>query len=532
MPSVRYVYRDGKYQAPGLPDIPVGGDPGYPTTPTPMLPFNLPTRQAIVGFDKRVWAHAFVTFPLGGDGRANRTSWYTDRMPGGTQNTAYGGELRDRPLDPFPRPRTESAWYILDRAQEILWAREAGLHGFTVDWLNLNDGTGDNRTGQVREYAEAIMSLGVQNDFKMILMPDGTTSICDGANLDAFVAKTVDLFKDYPDVWHRHEGKYVVFAYYPEGAPNSNPGSGRVTNTSASATAAYWSSYKNKLAAAGYDVRLWFCYVRSWYNHATAALALSGIGEVNSRWGDRDPVNSAGTGPSNAGAPAYSLANFGKPWIHPVSTQDNRVNVSESPKYWEAGNTENLRATWRIAIDGNIFGVQIPTWSDIREHAHMFPSKNHGRCWLDINAYYMTRYLSGAWPTIERDTIYLSHRIHRSSGYTITGTQTNIMARVGGTPARDNVEALVFLRDTTNVQVQVTAGGVTTTFTPGPSYKVLGGPGVYAFNVGLPTSGTVSARVLRNGLEVAQVTSQHTIANSVVAQDMQYRLNSSLRGAY
>jgi len=539
--SRRYVLcEDGAWRAPGANPIGAVPDPGIPTTPTPDLAFDMPTREVVASLDRKCWGHAFVTFPYGGDGRANQgLTWYRNRQPGGTMNTEYGGELRDNPVEiaGVTRPRTEPNWWILDRAEEVRIARDAGWAGLTVDWLNLNDGTGDNRTGQVREYALAIRYLGVQDDFKLILMPDGTTSICDGGNFTAFVNKTIALLTDYPDVFYRDtDGKWIIAPYFPEGAPNSKPGDSRITNTSASATATYWSNYISALATAGFQVKLWMCYVRSWSTDATTANALSSIGVMNSRWGDRDYVSSGSASVNNGGAPAKSHApiesgGYNRPWMHPVSNQDNRCNTSESPKAWEPGNTRNLTATWGVAINGPAEQVQIPTWSDQREHAHMMPSENHGYAWLDLSAYYWYKWAIGEWPTIQRDVVYLSHNLHRMDDFRPTGTQKLRMIPSNSTAWVSDVEAHALLTSIANTTVEINVNGSITTFVPGASNQVMPGSSAYRFRVSMPSTGTVSTTVKRNGLVVTSVTSPFTITKTPVGQDKHLRMVGSIRGA-
>lgn len=540
MATTRRVLQSGYWKARSRADIPEIPHLELPTTPTPWLAFDLLTRAAIVAQQKKLWSHAFVTFPYGGDGRANLgAAHYQKNMPGGTLNTAYGGELRDRPIEiaGVTRPRTEPSWWVLDRAEEVRIARESGMHGFTVDWLNLNDGTGDNRTGQVREYCEAIRYLGVQDDFKMILMPDGSASICDAANFTALLNKTADLLTTYPDVFYRDvDGLWVIAPYYPEGAPSSNPtGSQRVLNTNVSATHDYWTNYIAGMAARGFTVKLAGCYVRSWTTDPTTSAALHDVFWMEARWGDADYLASGSSSVNNGGAAAYAHAH-GCQWMHPVRAQDNRHyrgSSADFPKFWEAGNMQNLINGYVIAITTGADWLQNPTWSDFREHAHTIPSINHGHCWLDLSAYFFQRFMTGFWPVIVRDNLFLSHRIHRSSGYTITGTQTaaNVARLTGGSPVLDKVEIVAQIVDVAHSSFEIVINGVAHSFAPSEDNIIAAGAtGVYRETFDLPVSGTVAGRIRRNGVVVAEVESPHTISNTVVAHDPHYRVVGSLRG--
>ena len=82
--------------------------------------------------------------------------------------------------------------------------------------------------------------------------------------------------------------------------------------------------------------------------------------------------------------------------------------------------------------------------------------------------------------------------------------------RAGSSPARDTVEALTFL--TAPATVQVTVGGTTT------SCSVPAGPGTCTVPL---AAGTVSAEVVRNGVEVAAVTSPSTVVGTPDVQDLE-----------
>lgn len=504
--------------------------PPPPPNLNPELPFELVgLTDALRASTKKTLPHWFVTFPLGGDGNANSSTWFTARMPGGaTREADLDWLLRDRPYDPFSRPRVSegvTAWQVLDKAWEIQQAIAAGFDGTFVDWLNLNDGTGDNRTGQVRQLMDAVVYLGAQDYFKVALMVDGNTSISQAANLDGLVTKTVG-FAAHPAAWKLPDGRLLVAVYMPEGAVVSTH------DATAAQVLAHWTTYRDQCAGQGVNIALWFCYQRGPWEGVAAGqgygAALDPIAYGHGRWGARNPIENASTSTQNAGAPAYCFATFpGKAWLHPVSAQDSRPNQN---KFEEARGFENLLASWRAAIAGNATWVQIPTWSDYAEHAHIGPSINHGWTWLDLCAYFSARYKLGYWPTIARDCVYVAHRIHPSSGF-IEQVTVPDQVRAGSTPAADIVHALCFIRDLSGVTVRVTAGGAETLFTPGTATKAYGGDGVYGFQVplALGPAGSVTAEIIRNGVVVARVVSPHAVTNTPVVQDMHYRAASSLR---
>ena len=80
-----------------------------------------------------------------------------------------------------------------------------------------------------------------------------------------------------------------------------------------------------------------------------------------------------------------------------------------------------------------------------------------------------------------------------------------------GTAPRDDVEVNTWL--TAAGTVEVTVGGVTTTISAPAGYSVRSVP---------LRNGTVSARVIRSGREVVQVTSRHTVGVPTVQDRLRY----------
>jgi hypothetical protein len=84
------------------------------------------------------------------------------------------------------------------------------------------------------------------------------------------------------------------------------------------------------------------------------------------------------------------------------------------------------------------------------------------------------------------------------------------------TPARDTVEALVWLPSAATVQI--TVGGTTTSFSA-PA-------GVSAYTVPLKL-GSVSAKIVRSGATAESVTSPYQVVSTPYVQDLQYYAVSS-----
>lgn len=89
-----------------------------------------------------------------------------------------------------------------------------------------------------------------------------------------------------------------------------------------------------------------------------------------SYWGQRSPAGSEG-----GTAFAADARERGLRWMQLVSVQDARPAQGV---YDEANNSENLRLTWRQAIDDAQW-VQLVTWNDYAEGTQFAPSVNSGR---------------------------------------------------------------------------------------------------------------------------------------------------------
>lgn len=492
----------------------------YAQSTSPLLPFDMPSRQVLTASPKKVFAHYFTQFPISIDNDLPGNNEYYQQywlppgaMEGQTDHRVYGGFLRDRPLYRIP---LTGDYALQDKKEEIRQALEAGLDGFTIDMLQIGPVSASkphwSKTLQLFDAADA-----VGQGFKLLLMPDGTASatasVLNPDNTVNSLASASALADNIATLINRSAmyksgNRLMIAPFAPEKWPNK---SGRTTTE----RPAFWSAVKRRLQTTyNTPTDLWMCYVDTW-TAAQCAPALDSLAYGHGRWGDRDPVTSAKYNSSNAGAPAHSHTVFKKPWMHPVAPQDNRPNQD---KYTEAWNTENLRASWMAAINGNADWVQNITWNDYAEHAHMAPSRNHGYVWLDLNVYFLVRYKTGAWPVIIRDGLYLLHRIQPSGGVTYTGGQTRFQTLAGATPAKDEVEVVAFL--TAPATIVLNVGGRISTFS--------GATGLNIFKAPLAI-GNISVSAIRNNVEVAAVASPFPVSATQVAQDMHYRAVSSLR---
>lgn len=445
------------------------------------LPFTLPGKATLRGSAKKVFAHYFTPYPLSLDNQAPAADYYARNYlkPEGEsgKHAAYGGLLRDRPLGRDP---IAGDYAVADFKTEVRQAIAAGLDGFTVDILSVTSAHW-TRVQNLIKAAEA-----VDPGFKIVLMPDtnGLASV-DSATLAAAMAKLAAS----TSVYRLADNRLVVAPFKAEGR-----------------TAAWWSGWMKTMETQhGIKVALVPCFLD--FNKHRDAFASISYGFSN--WGNRNPAANAGL-VTNIDR-AHSM---GKIWMQPVSVQDERPNQGI---FDEAGNTENLRATWKGAIDGKADWVQLTTWNDYSENTQFAPSRNAGWTYLDINAYYLTCHKLGC-PKITNDAAYLTHRIQPVAAQP-TYQQTKLMKlRGGSTAARDTVEVLTML--TAAGKVSVTIGGTT------QSYDAPAGVSARTFRL---QPGTASATVTRSSTPVAKVVSPYTISATPYVQDLHYRGTSSER---
>jgi hypothetical protein len=198
----------------------------------------------------------------------------------------------------------------------------------------------------------------------------------------------------------------------------------------------------------------------------------------------------------------------------PIAVQDSRPSQFV---YAESANTEALRASWQRAIDDGADYAQIISWNDYSEMTAVAPSVHHGYAYLDINAYYQAAFQTGAVPAIEREAVFVTHRVQSHSAIP-TYNHRLMTWWNGGTEPRDTVEVLTFLNAPASVDVIV--GGTTTTY--------VAPAGDFAMVVPLSTGG-VQAIVSRGRATVGVVSSPFTVQTAPYVQDLEYFAASNLR---
>ena len=454
---------------------------------TPTLPFDLVQTSG----SKVVFAHYFTPYPVSLDNADPASDYYARNYlnPNGEsgKHAAYGGLLRDRPLT--HAVRSESNWLVMNMQDEIAQAKSAGINAFIMD-IMVNPATTTNTN--LKNAQANLMTAADNTGFSVMMMPDMTSGI--GSLSAADLAAVVNTYATHKSAYKLADGRLVVSPFKAEVH-----------------TAAWWTDFLNIMKTTyGTTVAFVPCFL----NESTYESSFASISYGMSEWGSRNP---AWNDPSPTGTQMTKVGRvhgLGKIWMQPVSVQDERPNQSI---YDEAQNTQNMRNTWKIAIDSGSEWVQLTTWNDYSEGAQVAPSVEHGWTFTDLSSYYGQWFRTGSAPTIVRDAVYLTHRKQPYAAKP-SYPQTILQKLRGGTPSRNTVESLNFL--TAASTVSITVGGVTT------SCNVPAGVSVCLAPL---RAGAVSVVVTRGGTAITGVTSTSIVDSTPYVQDLQYVGVSSLR---
>ncbi|WP_328535637.1 glycoside hydrolase family 71 protein [Streptomyces sp. NBC_00344] len=446
------------------------------------LPFDLPTAAVLRTSKHLVFSHYFTPYPLSLDNQPAGQDYYsrnylTAQGENG-KHARYGGLLRDRPLPVEPQG---GDWQLANLRREVRTARDAGIDGFSVDILSLSGPNWDR--------VNLLLKAAASEDpgFRIMLMPDMTSLHTDPSTLADALA---GLAKS-PSAHRLADGRLVVSPFKAEA---HDPG--------------WWSQMTTRLAQ---RYRIGTALVPLFLNFPANAERFAPISYGFSEWGNRSYTGQAG-----ATADTALAHRLGKAWMQPVSVQDTRPNQGV---YDEAGNTATLRTTWGHAIDDGADWVQLTTWNDYSEGSQFAPSAHNGHAYLDLASYYLSRFKTGKWPRIVRDTVYLTSRVQFSATTPSPGAEKLLMSpRDGTAPPRDAVEALTFLTAPATLDTVV---GTDRQSHPVPA-------GVRPTLVPLHT-GWSSAVVRRDGRQVAEVAARHPAESRVDVQDLQYYAATSGR---
>ncbi|GLZ81493.1 hypothetical protein Afil01_63000 [Actinorhabdospora filicis] len=467
------------------------------------LPFDLPSRDVLEASGKKVFAHYFTQFRISVDNKDGASDYYVneylnpkgedyqkdtdgDGVPDTTvyPHEAYGGYLRDRPL---PRGVLPGDWQYADAVTEVTRAVQAGLDGFTVDLLSVN---------QTSYHWQTLLRLmkaakQVDPDFKIVIMPDMNAGTIKSLTPVQLADAISPLFKD-ASTYRLTDGRLVVAPFKAENHD-----------------AAWWTSFKTEMANK-YAENVALVPFTLNFNATFDKLKSVAYGFSEMEYGTPALQDSLPTKIATA-------HNAGVKFMASLSPQDSRPSQGN---YYEANNSENLRRGWTKAIDGGADWVQLMTWNDYSENHQFSPSVRNGGVWLDLSSYYLTRFKTGAYPAIVRDVTYLVHRNQFAAAKPSSGTQTKfqVVRANGGTP-RDSVEVLTFLKAAATVTPTIGGKAAAAYSAPaGVTSKLF--PLAYGLN---------SAVVARSGVTVCTATSPWEVKSQFTVQDMLYSAVSSSR---
>ncbi|NRD48885.1 endo-1,3-alpha-glucanase family glycosylhydrolase [Corallococcus exiguus] len=462
-------------------------------------PFTAVPRTTLRNSAKRVYAH-WHYYPVSFDNTHPTSNDYYERgyiaVNGESgSHAAYGGMMRERPL---PRlPRTETDWRLRDAKDEIELAARIGIDGFYLNlWTDsdVNNGAVWTRAKTIADAASQAGGFDIIPNFDMTILGTGSQ-----AGDQDLMIRILGQMKGYAALLRRPDGKYVVGLFNPAAQ-------GR--------TAAFYATVKQRAST---ELGMSLYLVPVFLGTGSTALfeEYKSVGDAYAGWGTAVPVT---TTSGYSGSLKTKAAGYGKPWIHPMSSQDYRP---KDKAFWEARNSLTLRSIWENVIADGLDEVQIVTWNDQHEHHNIRPST--GKQWpaYDMTAYYIQWFKTGTRPTIERDVLYYNHRIHHQSLVPTTQTSANLAVCRAGCPATNEVELVGFL--TSAGRLEITQG--TTTY---GEDKTAGG--VQAIRTALAV-GTPTFRLKRSGATVVQFQSMHPIVGSIAYQDLLYRAGSSARAA-
>ncbi|MET3922688.1 glycoside hydrolase family 71 protein [Arthrobacter sp. UYEF20] len=440
------------------------------------LPINLPAPANRHTSAKKVWAYYFPPFPLAVDSpdplRDVYNRWQNTHY---SVNGAY--DLRDRPQ--APQRAGQSTWRQADFEQEVRQAVGAGLDGFIWEYHT----SSDIRWNQLPAMLAAAKK--VDPGFKIMLSPD--FNLAAGSTPDS-VYQDVMKVKDDPSIYRTNAG-IVLAPFYPERKAPS-----------------WWDGLRSRLASSGVKTTLVPIFL-SW-GGGTQKMDWNNSVSGYSQWGTR-----IAGGVPTLGRESTEAHRRGKSYMQPVAFEDSR---SYDGRYWESSNSSTLRDSLMSAINSNADSIAFITWNDYTE-SWVAPSKQRGYALLDMAAYYISWFKSGAKPAIVQDALYWSHRSHPTSApYSKLPTGRNGKATPmyipNGDAARNEVELVAVLKSPGRL-----------TITQGSTVKTMdAAAGVTSFKVPLVTGATPAFKLARSGATVQSVTSNTPVRSSVVYQDMIY----------
>lgn len=468
-----------------------------------------------------------------------------------TLKNLYGGEWRDRYNRRPSRPEPSGTWQVRDIEWEINAAQAAGLHAFS--WgTSQRAGTEWTRLQYALQAASNHNAANPTQPFYIIPWPLNLSSISGTPGTETPTQSgqiLADLFTGlinnplYANGFMRRNGRVLFMPYSPNSAQS---GTGSSSTPAAGVTTsgmAFYQAIDARMTANGTPADWYQVFQSNWTG---LPPFYESTGAAMGHFGSRDYNTTNGNNSSYLGARAFLQNTLGltyrnqasppMPYIAPISHQafvprGTPTQVGGNGIMWESGGTQNLVNSCQSAIDqyssATLNVVNLNTWNDFAEGSAFTPSKANGFHWLDLWSWYMVRMVTGAYPAIVRDGIYLTHRKQRTTGTTYTSVQKKFVVGAGtpasgggftGTAWIDILDCTVFL--TATATVEVTSGA------NAPVAFASLAPGRQRLTVPLGV-GAQSARIIRGGVDAVVLTSPTPVSTSLLVQDMSYIGSSS-----
>lgn len=400
---------------------------------------------------KKMFGHFFGSFPIshsnpGPNGPPTNSDYWESAFLSingeSGKHAAYGGYVRDRPaVDKIPFAGTNTwgsaaSWRRAMQNEELRICQKYGVDGLLTDLLWMS---GDNWLRIVELFDACSANFPGLNVVPM-LDADINSSITFStilANMTTLLSKSCNLVIN---------GQTVLASYRPE-----------------SKGVQFWNDLRTGLAANGINITYWHCFL----NTSTAAdypnKSICGTWDTGTDPGQVLSGSINQTWITNARARGEGI-------LHPVWWQNIRMINSNPIHFAESLNTSGLRANWQRVRERNSEHVQLATWDDFGEQSQHKPSVMRGENALALDCWYAERWKHGAYPTILRDAVFVSHRAQMfgvqspSLVTTITGGQTLHFQQTSGSSrsaVREHVEVLTFLtaEDTITITVGSTVHG-------------------------------------------------------------------------
>jgi hypothetical protein len=472
-----------------------------------------------------------------------------------TLRNLYGGECRDRYARRPIRPEASGTWQVLDIEWEIRAAQSAGINAFTwgtatrngIEWTRLQYALKAASNHNAKYPTRPFHIIPWVLNLSSISGTPATETPTQSGQILADLFSGLINDPAYAKGFRKRNNRVLFMPYAPNEAQAGNgssitPAAGVVTSGME-----FYQALDARMTANGTPADWYMCFQS---NFTGLAAGFESVGAGMGHFGSRDYNTTAGSGTSYGGARTWIQNTMGftyrnaasppMPYIAPISTQafvprGTPTQVGGNGIMWESGGTLNLENSCLSASNQldptgwNI--VNINTWNDFTEGSSMAPSKGSGFHWLDLWSWHMVKMVTGSYPTIVRDGLYLTHRKQKTSGVTYTSVQKKFVVQAGtpsgspttytGTNWIDILDVVVYL--TAPATVEVTSG------TNAPvSFTLAAGRNRVTVPLG---NGTQSARILRGGTPTGTaVTSPITVSATQLVQDLMYYGCSSFAG--